>query len=218
MYVISMKNLIFQFGKMSKLTSQITGLALKKGLYLALFSILPITIFAIPKIGSTEIFAASSQVTYQSPKFGFKITYPNSYTLDKTFENKYPDQGYLTLWKNSDYQAIQAGKLFATETPSSSISISAFSNPNKLSALQWVNKNTPQSNFNRFRQGNYKSLNFVGQSAISYSWCGLNCGDNIVFPSKNGQYIITLNVGYGNKSDKIRQDFQKIISTFKLTK
>jgi hypothetical protein len=203
---------------MSQSTSKLTGLTIKKVLFVALLSLIPIAIFTIPKIGSTQTLAASSPVTYQSQKFGFKITYPNSYTLDKSFENKYPDQGYLTLWKNSDYQAIQAGKLYTTEAPSSSISISAFSNPNKLSALQWVNKNTPQSNFNRFRQGNYKTLNFVGQSAISYSWCGLICGDNIVFPSKNGQYIIILNVGYGNKSDKIRQDFQQIISTFQLTK
>lgn len=203
---------------MSQFTSKLTGLTFKKVLFLALFCMIPTSIFVIPKIGSTQIFAASSQVTYQSQKFGFKITYPNSYTLDKTFENKYPDQGYLTLWKNSDYQAIRAGKLFTTEAPSSSISISAFSNPNKLSALQWINKNTPQSNFNRLRQGNYKTLNFVGQSAISYSWCGLNCGDNIVLPSKKGQYIIILNVGYANKSDKIRQDFQRIISTFQLTR
>lgn len=137
--------------------------------------------------------------TYQSQRLNFKIAYPSSYKLDANAEN----QGYLQLQPKA---TDQAGRIV----------MNAFSNPNRLSALEWARQRTAESNFTH-RQDDPKRYTFAGQPAISYPWCAKVCGDNVVFPSRDRQKMMVLTVLYEFLSDPIRWDFQNMIGKFRFT-
>ncbi len=141
--------------------------------------------------------APNGYQTYQSQRYKFKIDYPSSYRLDATGDSR----GVRLQPKAPD----QAG----------SIAIEAFSNPQKLSASEWVSQQTA-SHFSD-RQDSLKSYSFAGQPAIAYPWCAKICGDDVVFPSRDRQTIMVLTVFYDYPSDPIRWDFQSIIGKFRFT-
>lgn len=143
--------------------------------------------------------AQSSYQTYQSQRLNFKIAYPASYRLDASAENR----GYLQLQPKA---ANQAGRIVMNE----------LSNPDQLSALEWVRQRAAESNFTN-RQDDPKRYTFAGQPAVSYPWCAKVCGDNVVFPSRDRQKMMVLTVLYDYPSDQIRWDFQNMIGKFRFT-
>ncbi|MGB3510157.1 MAG: hypothetical protein WBA93_13150 [Microcoleaceae cyanobacterium] len=151
--------------------------------------------------------------TYVSERLNFQISYPQSYVVDNSFENQYPDEGYIYLYTKADYPAIQEGKLLERV---SNIGIYVYKNSQGFSPLNWVEQNEAKSNF-KIKTDDYKELQFVGQSAMSYTWCGLTCADNIIFTSQNTKFIFIFSVFYDNQSESIRQDFMKIIASFQFS-
>ena len=161
-------------------------------------------------------YCKSSRQTYQNQKFGFNFTYPSNYILEERNNNL--SLKSLILWDKKDYQALQSGFYEQTDGPLRDISIVVYPNANLLSPLEWAKNNNNYSNFSSpLRKDNYRNIDFAGQAGISYTWCGLACGDNIIFTSRDKRYIFTLTVVYGDRLDLIKQDFQYIISTFKLS-
>ncbi len=150
---------------------------------------------ASPQVAQTN---QDGYQTYQSQRFKFKIDYPPSYRLDATEESR----------------GIRLQP--TTKDQTGSIVIAAFSNPNRLSALEWVSQQTAESNFSN-RQDTPRSYSFAGQPAISYPWCDKVCADNVVFPSRDRQTIMVLTVLYDYPADQIRWDFQSIIGKFRFT-
>ncbi len=166
----------------------------------ALISLNPGAVSAAAIAPSIQAQARQSHYqTYQSQRLNFKIAYPSSYQLDSSAENR----GYLQLQPKA---TNQAGRIVIT----------AFNNPNRLSALEWVRQRTAESNF-AHRQDDPKRYTFAGQPAVSYPWCTKVCGDNVVFPSRDRQKMMVLSVLYDYPSDPIRWDFQNMIGKFRFT-
>lgn len=158
----------------------------------------------------------SARKIYQGRELNFSFTYPSNYVLVENRDNN--SSLDITLWGDKDYRDIQSGVYDRSELPLRSISISVYPNSNNRSPLEWARNNNNISNFSStFRKGEHKNINLAGQTAISYTWCGLGCGDNIIFTSKDNKYIFLLDVVYGDESGLylVREDFKYIISTFK---
>lgn len=153
--------------------------------------------------------------TYQNQNFNFSFSYPSDYIL----VNKDIDgiSLYLTLWSQKDYQYMQSDRSKQDiHGPLRNVRIAVYPNRDRLSPLDWLQTND-NSTFSTIRLGNYKNINFAGRPAISYTWCGLGCTEDIIFSSGDDRYIFKLGVSYdyGNELDLVRNDFEVVTSTFK---
>lgn len=158
--------------------------------------------FGIVYLRQNNIFGKEEQLIYKNQKWGFEFQYPANYTLDTTYES----QGYIHLYDSATYEAIKQGKIIEGAP---TIQFSAYNNPDKLSALQWAQKNTGQSNFS----GKYKTTQVNNKNAMSYSWIGMGGGDTILLASDDLKYIYSFDVMYINENDRIRNDFLQIVKT-----
>lgn len=153
-----------------------------------------------------------SQNVYRSSKFGFQFQSPNGYTVDNSNENRQPKpdetwQGTIEIWKNADYQAIQAKKFEGgTEFPPN-ISITVHSNPDRLPLSHWKGSLSVGSS-------DARAINVAGQNAIAYTADGLYASDNVLLLSPDGQRVIHLSRDYIDPSDPSREAFQQIVSNF----
>jgi hypothetical protein len=157
---------------------------------------------------------SSAYEIYHSPQLGFRIAYPKSYTVDTSKEG----EGYLRFSRNVGTPQASAAETTAAAPESDrsgSIIAATFENPKGLSALEWAKQNDKTSYFQTGRQGNYQSRKFAGQPAIAYSWCATECGDNIVFPSRDGRRIIVLSALYDLPGDDVRWEFQNVVGKFR---
>jgi hypothetical protein len=121
----------------------------------------------------------------------------------------------LTPAQGGAEQAAQSGQ--PAQKNETGILISTFANPNGLSAEQWAQQNDAQSFFSG-RQSEIRSSRFAGQPAIAYSWCATDCGDSVVFPSRDGKRIVVLSAVYEYPGDPIRWQFQSIAGKFQFAK
>ncbi len=157
--------------------------------------------------------------TFSSPTLGFRISYPGVYSVDRSGES----QGTVRLAR-AGAQAAQpqtnggSGGSKANASDAGSVLISTFDNPKKLSAAEWAKQNDAQSGFVSGRQSDYRSYKFAGQPAIAYSWCTSECGDSVVFPSRDGKKIVVISALYDLPGDPVRWEFQDIIGKFQFAK
>ncbi|NDJ16589.1 hypothetical protein [Myxacorys almedinensis] len=151
---------------------------------------------------------------YQTPELGFRIAYPKGYTVDTSNVG----EGYLRFVQPAsapEAEATQPTTKAESGGQAGSIVAAAFDNPTNLSALAWAQQNGEKSFFETGRQSNYQSRKFAGQDAIAYSWCATECGDSVVFPSRDGKRIIVLSAVYDLPGDAVRWDFQNTIGKFR---
>ena len=160
--------------------------------------------FGIVYLWQKNIVEKEVQRIYKNQKWGFQFQYPANYTLDTTYES----QGYIHLYDNATYEAIKQGKIIEGAP---TIQFSAYDNPDKLSALEWAQKNTGQSNFS----GEYKTIQVDNKNAMSYSWIGMGGGDTILLVSDDLKYIYSFDVMYINENNRIKSDFLQIVKTIK---
>jgi hypothetical protein len=142
--------------------------------------------------------------SYGSKRFKFSFKYPTIYVLDNEGEDIYPDQGFITLYTQKDYENIVKPKL-ERGGPNSMINIDVFSNPKKLSALEWAQTNIAQSNF----KGTYTTEVVARENAISYTWEGI--GESITKVITHGDYIFTFSTTTGNT--EMANDYKMILKT-----
>ncbi len=175
---------------------------------------------------STQAMANVGQF-YQSDRLGLRVEVPSNYQVDKSQEN----QGVLVLRNRnappaigSDQPASGSGDNgFVTGnqpqiTAADRITVTEFNNSQRLSALQWAQRNTEKSFFNQ-REGDYRSYSFAGQPAVNYSWCSTNiCGDSIVLPNRDRNRIVVLSALYDYPGNAVRWDFKNSIGQFRLTR
>lgn len=172
---------------------------------------------------SAQLVAQKRQANYQtfrSPSLGFRISFPSSYTVDRSEEA----QGTVRLTRaqpsaqaSAQPTELQSGGNKA-QSNAGSVLISRFDNPKRLSAAEWAKQNDAQSNFVTGRQSDYRRYEFAGQPAISYSWCASECGDSVVFTSRDGRQIIVLSAIYDYPSDPVRWEFQNIAGKFQFAR
>ncbi|MBD2079524.1 hypothetical protein [Leptolyngbya sp. FACHB-17] len=158
--------------------------------------------------------------TYQS-QLGFRFNFTAPYVVDKTQEGKgtivLRDPSLNTQAVGSDQPAPVDSNVQSQSSPGDKITISRFDNPQRLSARQWAEQNKTLSFFDQ-QQSDYRSYNFAGKPAVSYSWCTTNtCGDSIIVPSRDGRTIFVLRALYDYPGDAVRWDFQRMAGRFQLT-
>jgi hypothetical protein len=142
--------------------------------------------------------------TYTSTRFSITFSYPAKYVLDNTYENTYPDQGFIHLYTQEGYEQVKAKE---PRGGPASIGIGVYSNPQRLSALEWAKLNTAQSNFN----GSYTTEKIAGEDAIAYTFEGMVLG--VVRVLAHGNYIYDFTVGGGGP--EMTEDFKLVLSTVK---
>lgn len=163
---------------------------------------------SVPTSTNSPVQQPSEHSTYSSTKFGFRFAYPNDYVVDASRENQpiqYTGaQGMIEIWKDSDYEAIQAQAFEAgTEYPAN-ISIEVFDNADRQPLTHWKGELSQTD----------RPLTVAGQDAITYASTGLYEQDNVLLFTPNGQQVIRLSVGYIDAADPMRQVFQEIVSNF----
>ncbi len=202
---------------MKSMSSWLTSSSLVAGVLAAMA---PAVVFALParQSATQPTLVAQAQSTnyqiYQSPQLGFRIAYPKGYTVDTSDVSK----GYLRFSRDASTLQASAAETSTQAQPggqSGSIVASTFDNPGGLSALEWAQQNGEKSFFETGRQSNYQSRKFAGQNAIAYSWCASQCGDSVVFPSRDGKRIIVLSAVYQLPGDAVRWEFQNTIGKFR---
>lgn len=163
---------------------------------------------------------SSAAKTYQS-QLGFRFAFKDPYVVDKTQEGK----GTIVLRNRSltnqaigsDQPAPVDSNVQSQSSPGDKITISRFDNPQRLSARQWAEQNKTVSFFDQ-QQSDYRSYNFAGEPAVSYSWCTTDhCGDSIVVPSRDGRKIFVLSAFYEYPGNAVRWDFKRMAGRFQLT-
>ncbi|HEY9728736.1 MAG TPA: hypothetical protein V6D50_19985 [Chroococcales cyanobacterium] len=152
------------------------------------------------------------QNVYRSTRFGISFNYSKAYVVDNSDENRQPKpgetlQGAIALWHNSDYQALKRHNFQGSEPPPN-ISISVYSNPQRLPLSQLKDTLSIGST-------NARTITVAGQNAIAYTSDGLYASDNVLLASPDGQRVIRLSRGYLNASDPSQQVFQQVVSSFR---
>lgn len=203
---------------MKSMSSWLTSSSLIAGVLTAMA---PAVVFALPTrptvTSQPSLVAQSASTTYQiyqSPQLGFRIAYPKGYIVDTSDVGK----GYVRFSRNAgtpQASAVETATKAQSEDQSGSIVAATFDNPGRLSALEWAQQNGEKSFFETGRQSNYQSRKFAGQNAIAYSWCASQCGDSVVFPSRDGKRIIVLSAVYQLPGDAVRWEFQNTIGKFR---
>jgi hypothetical protein len=155
---------------------------------------------------------SQSQNIYRSTRFGFWFKYPKAYVVDSSNENRQPKpgeplQGIIEIWKSADYQGMKRDNFYGSEPPPN-ISISVYSNPNRLPLSQLKDTLSIGSR-------NARTITVAGQNAIAYTSTGLYEFDNVLLFSRDGRRVIRLSRGYLNASDPSRQAFEQVVSSFK---
>lgn len=171
-------------------------------------------------MGATAQASSGTSKTYQS-QLGFRFEIKEPYAVDRSQEGKgkivLRDPSLETQAMGSDEAAPVNSNVQSQSSPGDKITISRFDNPQRLSARQWAEQNKTLSFFDQ-RQGNYRSRNFAGEPAVSYSWCATNtCGDSVIVPSRDGRRIFVLSALYAYPGDAVRWDFQRMAGRFQLT-
>jgi hypothetical protein len=156
--------------------------------------------------------------TFSSSTLGFRISFPGVYSVDRSTES----QGTIRLTRagaeNTTPQQQPGGGGAKSGSEAGSILVSSFDNPKKLSAADWAKQNDAQSAFVSGRQSDYQSRKFAGQPAIAYSWCTSECGDSVVFPSRDGKKMVVISAVYELPGDPVRWEFQDIVGKFQFAK
>ena len=109
-------------------------------------------------------------------------------------------------------------ELLATEVPREgppAISFQIFSNPAKLTPLEWVKANPTLSNVDLARTA-IEEKEFNGVPAVRYTTDGLYQNDTILASNNGNIYLIT--GSYDNSDSVVRQDFLEMLQYISFSK
>lgn len=182
---------------------------------LGIFIIVVFAIFALQMYRDRQVVEAPVLNIYTNFIYGISFEYPTDYFLDeKEVGNEERRHWNIAIIEDTETNRdFRSGKLVDTEGPTS-ITVDVYQNDiDKQSVVGWIN-NSSDSNF-KLSSGTYSSTTIDGTEAVRYSWDGLYRGDSIVFSHK--QNIIMMSVTYLNETDRIKNDFDKLVSSFRLS-
>lgn len=159
----------------------------------------------VPKKAATHLTANATTLSdtfYASHRFNFRFGWPNGYAIVSTQKRSGQPTPLevLEIWNQKDYP----NRAHLTESPPA-ISLTIYSNSQRLPLTQWKGE---------LSQNDDRPLSVAGQPAIAYTSTGLYEYDNVLFASPDGRQVFRLQVGYLNKTDRIRQVFSEVIQTF----
>ncbi len=156
------------------------------------------TTTANPTVNSVRM----RDVFYTSNRFGFRLVWPSGYTIvpAERLSSQPTPLEVVEIWNQADY--LNPTEL--TEKPPI-ISISVYDNPQRLPLAKWKGE---------LSRNDDRPIAVAGQRAIAYTSTGLYESDNVLFSSPDGRQVFRVQVGYLNKSDRIRQTFQEVVNSF----
>jgi hypothetical protein len=155
--------------------------------------------------------------TYSNQTYGLKFLYPKEYFLEEKEVVEGVGLRHLQIILTEDTEEnrlLREGQSPGREGPVS-VTILAYPKLGSSNVFEWVTKSAGNiSNYKISKEGTTASTTVSGKEAIRYSWSGLYEGDSIA--TSNDKNFIIFSVTYMNPSDKIRSDFQKILSTVEI--
>ncbi len=165
----------------------------------------------VPCEDATHYLTVMSTVT--NTELGYRFTYtkgPNGYILVEGDMSEHTDfVSGVTLFDRAEYGLFLASDE-AREGPAA-IGFRVYTNPGKLSAFVWPEKNRQESNIG-LALGEPEEVVIGGANASRYLVDGLYPIDTYVVAY--GKYIYILSGAYLDEGSDIHQAFQEIIKTF----
>lgn len=169
---------------------------------------------------------ASQYLPYTNTELNFKVNYPN--TLEKPNIEKVdrsqnrPDIAHINFYYKGEKEAWDecVSRDECLEGGPDYITISIFTNPQKLSPKDWVIQNSQTSYIytnSNYLSSNLENLIVDGQEAVKYSWSGLGGADQVVFTNKSQDLVYQISAGYMEDSS-IRGDIWYFIDSFTFLK
>lgn len=152
-----------------------------------------------------------SSQTHANPAYGFQFEYPAGFAIETESEQLIETQSHVQIYTSEDYRALQQGTLYE---PGRFIEVSAYENPDRLSAQEWSVQNSPQSNLDPARPNDVDAIRVAGQAAIAFSWCGMFCGDSVVFTNGDRNVVVVVAIIDAAPADPVRAAFEQILNTF----
>jgi hypothetical protein len=167
---------------------------------------------AIPKENNSTI----QFRTYQNAQYGIAFEYPVKYFLEaKEIGNG--ERGHFSIMLTEDTQenrAVREGRSPGRDGPIAITFDLYQNNLDKLTLESWLTS-TAVSNF-KLSDGTYVSTTVAGHDAIKYHWSGLYEADNVAIAMRDS--ILSVAVTYINPTQSIRQDFENILDTIRISK
>ena len=150
---------------------------------------------------------------YRNDQYKFEFSYPPVYTI-RIFDKSTVRGSLFTVILDST--TIGPGE--GGYGPLSSISIGVWDNSKQLSLIDWAEDeyNRSFSNYNGDGFADFENKTLAEHKAISYSWEGLGYGKTVII--ENNKVIFLLDTGGDSKTERVWQDFDDVLSTFKFTK
>ncbi|MBI2989655.1 MAG: hypothetical protein HYY51_00495 [Candidatus Magasanikbacteria bacterium] len=147
---------------------------------------------------------------YAGTLFEFSFYYPGNYSVSQVETNlDESDKEYVALMRQSDIDALKNVQM-ADAVPN--ISFHVFANPDSLSPMEWIQKNTLYSNYTEETEVNVQTI--AGKEMLMYSGEGLGSFDYYVLPFEESLFLGV--VWYGDENDQIRKDIVSILETLEL--
>ena len=149
-------------------------------------------------------------LVHKNEKWGFEFSYPApEYVIKTDAESSSPDQSHIHLYDQEIYQKMQEMEAFEG---SSVIQLSAYANPQGLSAQAWAQKDlTPNDPIPE-----YEFIQVDGKEGISYVSTVAYGKARSIFVPLDGT-IYAFHVLFSEEGEKIVSDFNAIVKTIVFT-
>lgn len=157
-----------------------------------------VIVLIIALIAGLGLFAAKSGEVYENDEFGVRFEIPEGYKV----EERGSQSSYSITLYDEEFVPVEGG-----EGPPA-INVVFHRNPSQTEPEDWV-KNNPLSNYQLSGGILYKD-EVAGKRTITYSATGLYESDNAVLLHRDA--MVHMSAGYMSSDDKIREDFEDILS------
>jgi hypothetical protein len=168
---------------------------------------LPMDITASPSATPIVMSSPSAETKklYVSKRFQIKFDYPDRYIVDASRESSNSAYGYIYLYLKEDYEWMTASPAPGRGGPTNFIRVAGFSNPKKLTPVQWAKANINESNY----PGSHTIEKIAGEDALSYTFEGMGIGTSRIF--SHGDFIYSID-GLVN-SDQTKEDYKLLLKS-----
>jgi hypothetical protein len=144
--------------------------------------------------------------SYENEAYGLSFMYPSTYEINER-EVGDAHRGHYSIAVLENVAIPENG-----EGPTA-ITLDIFQNNlDRQTVSDWI-KNSNNSNY-KLSHDILATTTIAGKEGLSYTWDGLYRGESVVFEHKDS--IIMLSVTSLTPEDKIRKDFETVLSTLKL--